>query len=416
MIDRNLRIAIVGLGGRHHGMMEVMGWVGGADIVALCDPYKDRVDYSLKKAKEWYPDVNARGYLDYHEMFEKEALDAVYICSNWQTHARIAMDAMEHGVIPAIECGGANSVEECWDLVKTYERTGTYCMFLENCCYGREEMTLLHMIKKGCFGELTHCQGGYEHDLRYEIVYGRERRHYRLDNYINRCGDLYPAHALGPIMKYLDINNGNRLVSLTSTASKAVSLNAFMKYERGETYDGNDFKFRQGDVVNSVIKCANGETILLTHDTTSPRPYSRAGRVQGTKGIWMEDNASIYLEGISRVAEAWEPFSQYMNDPKYEHPLWTEFRNDGVRGGHGGMDFLALSSFFDCVRNGYRPPIDVYDAATLMCITPLTEASIACGSAPIAIPDFTNGRWFEKKEAVVSKYALDDVYPERYRK
>lgn len=412
--DRKLRMAIVGLGSRHHGMMEVLGWVGEADVVALCDVYPDRVEYSMNKAKEWHPDVEVRGYTDYHEMFEKEDLDAVYICTNWETHARIAIDAMEHGVIPGLECGGANSLEECWELVRTYERTGTPCMFLENCCYGREEMTILRMVKAGLFGELVHCQGGYQHDLRFEVGYGRESRHYRFGNYRSRCADIYPGHALGPIMKVLSINNGNRMVSLTSTASKSVSLNRFLEKERGAEYDAAKFRFNQGDVVSTVIKCANGETILLTHDTSSPRPYSRGGRVQGTNGIWMEDNASIYLEGISKREDEWDAFKDYMDNPAYEHPLWTEFRTDGVRGGHGGMDFLVLSAFCDCVRNGLRPPLDVYDAAALMCITPLSEASIACGSAPVAIPDFTNGRWYARQEQSSSKYALDDIYPERY--
>ena len=412
--DRKIRMAFAGLGSRHHGMLEVLSWTGLADVVAVCDVYADRVEYTINKVKEWYPGVTVHGYTDYKEMFEKEDLEAIYISTNWATHARIAIEAMKHGVMPAMECGGGNSLEECWELVRTYETTGTECMFLENCCYGREEMTILNMIKHGYFGEVIHCQGGYEHDLRNEIVYGRERRHYRFGNYLNKCADFYPAHALGPIMKFLDINNGNRMLSLTSTASKAVSLHAYLEKERGENYDGTDLKFKEGDVVSTVIKCARGETILLTHDTSCPRPYSRGGRVQGTGGIWMEDNASIYLDGISKKAEAWEPFQQYMDDPKYEHPLWTEFRTNGVKGGHGGMDFLVLSAFCECVKNKLRPPVDVYDAASLMCITPLTEASISCGSAPVAIPDFTGGRWFEKKTPVVSKYALDDVYPERY--
>ncbi len=413
--NRKIRMAIVGLGSRYYGMMEVTSWVGEADVVAVCDVYQDRVDYAIHKGGRWYPGVEIHGYTDYHEMFEKEDLDCVYISTNWATHIQIAIDAMEHGVIPALECGGASSLEECWSLVRCYEKTKTECMFLENCCYGREEMTVLKLIKMGLFGEITHVQGGYEHDLRREIIYGKERRHYRQDNYLCKCADFYPAHALGPIFKYLNINHGNRMVSLTSTASKAASLHDLTVRELGENDPSASLKYREGDVVSTVIKCAGGETILLTHDTCSPRPYSRAGRVQGTRGIWMEDNKSIYLEGISKKPEEWEPFSEYMDDPKYEHPLWTEFRTDGVKGGHGGMDYLVLSAFFECVREGYHPVIDVYDAAALMCITPLTEASIATGSMPVDIPDFTGGRWLIPSSFPETKYALDGIYPDRYR-
>lgn len=412
--EKKVRVGIVGLGSRYYGMMEQLSWTKLADLVCVCDAFQDRVDVALDRAKEWYPSCTVHGYTDFHEMFEKEDIDGVYISTSWATHTEIAIDAMKHGIIPGIECGGANSVEECWELVRTHEATGTQCMFMENCCYGREEMTILRLVKMGLFGELTHCEGGYEHDLRAEIVYGRERRHYRRDNYLNKNADLYPAHALGPIMKFLNVNNGNRMLSLTSTASKAVSLRRFTERERGPQYDGSHLTYHQGDVVTTVIKCANGETITLNHDTSSARPYSRGGRVQGTDGIWMEDNASIYLDGISPKFETWEPFASYMDNPKYEHPLWTEFRTDGVKGGHGGMDFLVLSAFCEVLKTKCRPPLDVYDAAALMCITPLSEASIACGSAPVAIPDFTNGLWIKKREPVVSKYALDDIYPERY--
>jgi hypothetical protein len=265
------------------------------------------------------------------------------------------------------------------------------------------------MIKEGRFGEVVHTQGGYEHDLRYEVAYGHENRHYRYDNYHHRNADLYPAHGLGPMQKYLNINRGNRMLTLVSMASKPCGLHEFIVKSKGSDSEYASHDIKQGDVVNTLIKCAHGETIMLTHDTTLPRPYSRAGRVQGTRGLWMEDKASVYLEGTS-PDHTWEDFSKYMDDPGYEHPLWTEFRTRGIEGGHGGMDYLVLRAFIESVRKHIEPPLDAYDAATLMAVTALTEQSIALGSAPVAIPDFTDGKWIKRGAAPRSKYSLDTVH------
>lgn len=413
--NNKIKAAVAGVGGRGYGMMELFIDVEGVEVVAVCDPYHDRAENAAKRASVLQENKKVNVYYDHKEMFETEKnLDCVLITSSWATHALIAVEAMRHGVFPAMECGGGCSVNESWMLVRTSEQTGVPCMFLENCCYGREEMTLLRMIKAGLFGELIHAQGGYEHDLRAEVAFGRENRHYRFDNYKNRCAEIYPAHALGPIMKYLNINRNNRLLSLTSTASKARGLHEFIMDKKGSEYDASHYEFKQGDVVTTVIKCAHDETIVLTHDTTLPRPYSRGGRVQGTKGIWMEDNYSLYLEGLSKRHDVWEPFGDYINSPDYEHPLWSEFRTSGVKGGHGGMDFLVLAAFADAVANKKAPPIDVYDTAVLLSISALSEESIALGSMPVAIPDFTDGKWIRRESPVVSKYALDDVYMDRY--
>jgi len=413
--NNKIKAAVAGLGGRGSGMMELFIDVEGVEVAAVCDPYQDRADRAGTRASQLQGDKKVNVYYDHKAMFEAEKnLDCVLITSSWATHSLIAVEAMRHGVFPAMECGGGCSVNESWTLVRVSEETGIPCMFLENCCYGREEMTLLRMIKAGMFGEMIHAQGGYEHDLRSEVAYGRENRHYRFDNYKNRCAEIYPAHALGPIMKYLSINRNNRMVSLTSTASKARGLHEFIMREKGADYDASHFDFKQGDIVTTVIKCANGETVVLTHDTTLPRPYSRGGRIQGTKGIWMEDTYSLYIEGLSKNHDTWEKFGDYINSPDYEHPLWGEFRTSGVKGGHGGMDYLVLAAFADAVINKKTPPIDVYDAAVLLAVSALSEESIMLGSAPVAIPDFTDGKWIKREAPAVSKFALDDVYLDRY--
>jgi hypothetical protein len=280
-------------------------------------------------------------------------------------------------------------------------------MMLENCCYGREELTVLNMIKKGMFGEIIHCEGGYEHDLRDEVALGHENRHYRLDNYMNRNGELYPTHELGPIAKYLNINRGNRMISLTAMSSKARGINAWIKENRGEDFENANFAFAQGDIVITCIKCAHGETIVLKHDTTLPRAYSRGNLVHGTKGIWSEDKCGCMFDGSCEGASWGHRFTD-MNEffPEHEHPLWKDYT---AVGGHGGIDYLVMRGFVEAVKAGTQTPIDVYDTASWMVISCLSEDSIAMGSMPVAIPDFTNGKWIKREPYVRSKYCLEEV-------
>jgi hypothetical protein len=286
-------------------------------------------------------------------------------------------------------------------------------MLLENCCYGKEEMQILNMVKKGLFGEIIHCQGGYHHDLRGEVGWGDKNRHYRLNHFHRRNGELYPTHELGPIAKVLDINRGNRMMYLTAMASKARGMKLWAEKNRpGDPI--SKFEWNEGDIVTTSIRCANGETIILSHDCTLPRPYSRGGYVHGTKGIWMEDNGSVFLEGLSPENKdswthaIWEPLTKYLD--QYGHPLWKAFENIGVRGGHGGMDFLVLRAFAESIQNRTPAPIDVYDTASWMAITCLSEMSIARGSMPVDVPDFTDGRWINRDPLAPSCYSLDGVW------
>lgn len=407
---RTVRLGIVGLGGRGIGQMQTLLDMPDVRVAAVSDVYPDRVERARQVARE-KQDFTPDGTLDYRELNARDDLEAVVVMSSWTTHIRIAVDAMRAGKRAAMEVGGAASVEECWQLVRTSEDSGQPCMMLENCCYGQEEMALLNMVKKGLFGELVHCQGGYQHDLREEIGKGDSNRHYRQDNFLHRNGELYPTHELGPIAKYLNLNRGNRMLSLVSMASKAAGLGAWLRENRaGEPLA--ERQVNQGDIVNTIIKCANGETILLTHDCTLPRPYSRGGRIQGTRGIWMEDNRSIFIEGCSPHdpacwTHAWESDKAYME--KYKHPLWKAYEEYGLRGGHGGMDYLVLRAFVESVQNHAPAPIDVYDTAAWMVITCLSEQSVAMGGMPVPIPDFTNGAWTGREPGNQGDYTLDRI-------
>ena len=289
-------------------------------------------------------------------------------------------------------------------------------MMLENCCYGHNELLALNLARKGLFGELVHCSCGYEHDLAYmacKVEQGFERA---LHNLQRNC-DLYPTHGLGPIAKILRINRGNRFLSLTSTASKACGFAAAAEKENWQGCGGHRV-FNMGDVVTTVIRCAHGETITMTHCVSLPRPYSRSCRVQGTKGLWLEDAGGIYIDGISPSIEEidvagnpytvhkWNKVEEFYD--QYDHPIWQEFRKNPV-GGHGGMDTLTMRAFFDAIRHQAETPIDVYDCAAWMSITCLSEQSIAMGGMPVPCPDFTNGKWINRSLARRNIWCLDEV-------
>lgn len=411
-MSRVLKVGVIGLGCRGYGLLDgVMLHMDDIEIVAVCDHYEDRVAHAANRVKEIKGNMPIQT-TDYKEVIASPEVEAVVVATSWADHVHIAIQAMEAGKYVGTDVGGAYSIEECWELVRAYERTGVPCMMLENCCYGREEMMVLNMVKQGVFGEVVHCQGGYQHDLRQEVAFGAENRHYRLVNYMHRNCENYPTHELGPIAKVLDINRGNRMVSLVSMASKARGLNTYMKAHKADDEVLVNTHFEQGDVVTTLIKCAHGETIVLTLDTTLPRSYSRGFRVQGTKGMFLEDNLSIFLDGEHNHYDFdWKP--QWNNveayREQYDHPLWKKFLEDGVKGGHGGMDWLVLKAFFESAKAGTPTPIDVYDTAAWMCISTLSEQSIAMGGQVVPVPDFTNGKWLTRTEEEDSIYCLSKV-------
>ena len=395
LIMKQVKLAVVGLGCRGYGLLkDVVLANNKADVVAVCDVYEDRMEQGKKavleaRGKEIF------GTLDYNEAINSEGVEVVCIFSAWESHIPIALAAMEAGKDVAMEVGGAYTVEQCWDLVKTAERTGRQVMFLENCCYGRKELTVLNMVQKGLFGTIVHCAGGYMHDLRDEIAEGKERRHYRLRNYLNRNCENYPTHELGPIARVLGINRGNRMVSLTSTSSKAVGLHEYILEKKADDKELVNASFAQGDIVTTVIKCAGGETITLQLDTTLPRPYCRGFTVRGTKGMYEEANNWVFVDGDDHFKANWNNLGEY--EKEYLHPIWKKYIEDGVQGTHDGMDWLEFDRFFDCCLEGRPFEIDVYDAASWMVISALSEKSIALGSMPVEIPDFTKGEWITRR-------------------
>ena len=396
-----LRVAVVGYGGRGRGLTRgVILKNNMATVTAVCDLYEDRAQQAaedLAAAGQPRPYVTT----DYHEVLTRQDVDAVLVFAAWEAHIPVAIDAMRAGKAAAVEVGGAYTLEQCFDLVRTQEETGQPFMYLENCNYGKRELMVLRMLREGLFGTPVHCEGGYCHDLREEVSGGWKNRHYRLRNYRGRNCENYPSHELGPIMRLLDINRGNRMLSLYSEASAAHGLEEYIRRNKADDEALAGIRFAQGDVVTTTIKCARGETILLTLDTTLPRYYSRRFTCRGTRGMYEEATDSVFLEDRGDSAHDFDWKSQWGNAARYEaeyqHPIWQTYEAEGVRGGHGGMDYLVLRDFLTCLAEGREMPIDVYDAAAMMCITPLSEQSIIT-HAPVAIPDFTCGKWFERTD------------------
>lgn len=399
-MKEKIRIGMIGLGARGSTLLELV-YLQHPDVefTAVCDSYSDRCEKAanmIEKSGRKRPYIT----IDYREILKMQEVDAVIICTSWEHHVDLCIESMKAGKPIGCEVGGAYSVQECWKLVEAYEKTGVPVMMMENCIYGRDEMMVLNMAEQGVLGSIVHCEGGYKHDLREEVAFGKENRHYRLHNYIHRNADNYPTHELGPIARILHINRGNRMMTLTSAASKSKGLKEYIKDKKPEDEALNNTEFCQGDVVNTIITCANGETILLTLDTSLPRYYSRGFTVQGTKGMYMEDNKSLFLDGEEHAKDHFE-WSKHWNNveeyrDKYEHPVWKKYIEEGVKEGHDGMDWLTFCDFVRFIRTGSESPVDVYDMASWMCITPLTEQSVAMGGAPVAIPDFTNGAWMRR--------------------
>lgn len=391
-----VRLAIVGLGQRGHGFIRTINACEEAEITAVCDVYEDRVQRSIERVKELSGKTPA-GYTDYKELLKDDSVDAVFVCTAWEAHVQVAVDSMKAGKITAMEVGGAYSVEDCWRLVHTYEETKTPFMFMENCCYDKFELLSTSLVRAGKLGEIVHCHGAYSHDLRDEILGGNVNRHYRLRNYLTRNCENYPTHELGPIARLLNINRGNKMVSLVSMSSKSAGLEAFAKTEKNPDPATEGLRFSQGDIVTTIIKCANGETITLTLDTTLPKYYSREFTVRGTKGLTNQEANMISIEGDTNTHQYAENCNNADKYHDYLPDIWRNISSDKLALGHGGMDYIEFKYFFKAILEGTEMPIDVYDAASWMCITALSENSIALGGMPQSIPDFTNGAWAMRK-------------------
>ena len=397
-----VKMGVIGLGQRGYSMLRhVLLKMEDVEIVAVCDEYTDRIE-RVTDAVEKATGKRPFSSVDYADVLNMKSVDAVFVATSWETHVEIGIAAMEKGIAVALEVGGAFSLQSLWNMVAMQERTGTPLMLMENCCFGKEELLATSMARRGVFGEIVHCHGAYAHYLADEVARGEEIRHYRLRNYLTRNCENYPTHELGPIAKLLNINRGNRMISLVSVASKAVGMEDYIA-QRAEQFPHLVGKrFRQGDIVNTLITCADGATISLRLDTTLPRSYSREFTVRGTRGLYEQSTHSVFLEGDKETFNTCVYYREAIGnaarfEADYLPPVWRDMTDEKRKAGHGGMDGIEFREFVDCLKVNKPMPIDVYDAAAWMSITALSEASVAAGGQVQSIPDFTSGMWTRRK-------------------
>lgn len=401
----NVRIAVIGLGNRGVGAVYRLSSIPSATIVALCDVQQRYVDRSqailgkkeLRKADE-YTDPE-----DWKKICERKDIDLVYVCTHWDLHAPIAKYAMEQGKHVAIEVPGALTLQDCWDLVNTAEKTRRHCMMLENCNYDFFELATLNMVQQGVLGEIVHTEAAYIHDLRGEIFEPESYwKSWRLEHNTKQTGNLYPTHGLGPVAHAMNIHRGDRMDFLVTVATDQFGMTAFAKEKYGPDSPEAKTEYKHGDMSTTLIRTIKGKTIQVQHDITSPRPYSRHHLISGTKGFVQK----YPVEGIALEPEAHSFLSRHEMDSVlklYEHPIVKEVGEQAKKiGGHGGMDFMMDYRLIYCLNKGLPLDMDVYDCVEWSCLVPLTKLSLEKGCVPVPIPDFTRGAW--KKVNTVTYY------------
>jgi hypothetical protein len=390
---KEVRLAIIGLGGRGTGMLPQWLGVEGVRVTALCDIVPEKVlaaQAVVERAGQARPASYTSSEHDFENMVRRDDIDLVYIATPWEWHVPMALATLQANHHVAIEVPAGQSIEELWQLVEASERTRRHCMMMENCCYGYNEMLVNRVVHDGALGHLLHAECAYLHDLREELFSGQGEGLWRRAWHTQRNGNLYPTHGLGPVAWYFDIHRGDRFDRLVSMSSPQAGLTAYrdQKVPKGDPRWNENYIC--GDLNSSLIQTSRGRTILVQHDTSNPTPYSRINSVRGTKGIFRDYPPQIYIDG--REPEAWSGIDDLKS--KYEHPLWAS-TGDLARqkGSHGGMDYVMIYRLVECMRQGLAPDFDVYDAAAWSAVGPLSVQSVAGGGAPVQFPDFTGGRW-----------------------
>lgn len=418
-----VKIGVIGTGLRGQNHLELLLKREDVEVVAICDIDNSMLNSAkamINKTGSKMPQVFTGDNYAWKKLVELKDLDAVIIATPWEWHKPMIIGSLEAGIkYVGTEVILGITLQDHWDVVKAAERYSAQVMMLENVCYRRDVMAVLNMVRQGLFGELIHLQGGYQHDLRevkfndgvhpygHGVEFGEKgfsEAKWRTAHSVHRNGDLYPTHGIGPIAHYINVNRGNRFLTLSSFSSKARGLHNHIVKQGGKDHPNAAVNFKLGDVVTTHIQCTNGETILLQHDTNLPRPYSLGFRVQGTGGLWMDVAKGIYIEGKSAKAHQWDASKEW--EEKYDHPLWARWSKETAAAGHGGMDFFVIHSFIESVKRKTPTPMDVYDAAAWSAISPLSEQSIELGNETVEFPDFTGGQWMYRKPV----FALNDEY------
>lgn len=389
-----VRVAIVGTGLRGSSVLNELLAVDGVKVTALCDIVPGKAQRAAKKvtdAGQPMPALYTAGDRDFEKLVTRDDIDIVYTATPWPWHTPVCLAALKAGKHAATEVPAATSLDECWALVEASEKSRKHCLLMENCCYDFNETLVNTMIKKGLFGEILYAEAAYIHDLRSLLFEDRDEGLWRRFPHTNRQGNFYPTHGLGPVAWYLDIHGGDRFDYLVSMSTPERGLSLW----REEHVPRDSSKWREtyveGDINSSLVKTVRGKTILLQHTVTTPTPYDRLNSVRGTRGVFKDYPARIFLDGQSG-GESFKPIDSFKAE--HTHPLWTRIGEIArQKGGHGGMDYIMAYRLIECMREGLPPDFDVYDAAAWSAPWPLSEESVKHGSKPVKFPDFTHGAW-----------------------
>jgi predicted dehydrogenase len=394
-----VRVGIIGVGGRGSSLLDDLLGVPGVRVSAICDVVRQKVVRAQKRCMEkGQPEPTGywRNEKDFENLCRRDDLDLILIATPWELHTPMALVALKNGHHVGLEVPSAQTLEECWSLVKASEEAQRHCVMLENCCYGYWEMMVWNMAHKGAFGELTHAEAAYIHDLRGLLMAPDSEGMWRWKPHTTRDANLYPTHGLGPVCTYLDVHGGDRMEALVSFSSREAALSEYVKSNPPAEEAKKKAKFIAGDMNSSLIRTAKGRTILLQHDVVTPRPYSRLNLLQGTKGAFQDYPARLALQEVEGGHRWLNETELKAKRAQWEHPMWKEVGEIArANGGHGGMDYIMLWRLIHCIRKGLTPDIDVYDLAAWAAPTALSEASVKKGGAPQKFPDFTRGRWKE---------------------
>jgi predicted dehydrogenase len=392
-----VRIAFIGVGSRGSAAVRRLNTIEGVSITVLCDISEKQVMAAKKGLDGSHNPALYLGKEDWKKVCERKDVDLIYTATPWALHTPIAVYAMEHGKHVATEVPAAKTVEECWQLVETSERTKKHCMMLENCCYDFFELLTLNMARQGFFGDIIHTEGAYIHDRSYKVFKGNL---WRLGENV-RKGNLYPTHGVGSIAQIMNLNCGDKMDYLVSVSSNDFTMGPMAKElaAKDRSYQQYATKTYRGNMNTSTIRTSKGRTIMLQHDVSSPRPYSRIHLVSGTKGVALK----YPLPGrIATSHEGWLPEAEYQAlEQKYTPAILNKMAEVAKQvGGHGGMDLLMDWRLIDCLRNGLPLDMTVYDAALWSSLGPLSEWSVAHRSNSIDVPDFTKGSWTTNKSTM----------------
>ena len=406
-----IRAAFIGVGARGGTHMQFLAKLDNTEIVAISDLYEDYANRWANKAKEigggqrhnnvavYYGDENK-----WKLMLQEVKPDVVFISTNWNNHAPMAIESMKQGAHAFVEVPIAVTLEEMWDIVNTSEETQKHCMMMENVNYSRDELMFLNMCRQGVVGDLLHAEASYIHELRFQMEeQERGTGSWRTLHYAKRNGNLYPTHGLGPVAQYMNLARGeDSFKRLVSFSTPALGRQDYAEKNYAADHKWNQLDYKGGDLNTSIIKTHLGRTIMVQWDETSPRPYSRLNLIQGTKGTLAGFPTRVALEGgvegLTKNHHRWVQGEQLETlYQKYDHPLYRRLNDKTKDSGHGGMDGMMMYRIHECLTQGLPLDQNVYEGCFWSAVAPLSEKSVAEDGAPQDFPDFTRGRWKDTK-------------------